>query len=185
MQCSFLPRGGGGGRVGEGRPRGRPWGSGPGGVGPWGSGVCLRRTDHGPHKPPSGVGKARGVAGVHRTPTPVGTSMPANSGACGGTWGRGRVNVCGRLRTRGRWWPHFMQTTSWNETGPGPLSPTRTRERSYWRLGIERRVSGTPDAPNPTPFISPLPWALLCQVRPPRHPPPMTPSVWGGRAAQL
>ena len=102
------------------------------------------------------LGRLGGVAGVHRTPTPAGTSMPANSGACGGTWGRGRVNVCGRLTTRGRWWPHFMQTTSWNETGPGPLSPARTRERSHSRLGTERRVSGIPDAPNPTPFISPL-----------------------------
>lgn len=126
----WRPDGGvGEGRVGEGRPRGRPWGSGPGGVGPWGSGVCLRRTDRGPHHPPSGVGKARGVAGVHRTPPPAGTSVPANSGACGGTWGRGRVNVCGRLTTRGRWWPHSMQTTSWNETGPGPLSVARSRDR--------------------------------------------------------
>lgn len=92
------------------------------------------------------------------------------------------MNVCGRLTTRGRWWPHSTQTTSWNETGSCPLFPVRLvlgrAVTEDW--GARGECLGEQMPPTPPPFS--LLWALLCQVR---RPPPMTPSVWGGRAAQL
>lgn len=133
--------------------------------------------------PPSGV-EGAGV-GLHRTPT---CGVPGARQLPGVRWhvGEGSRECLRAAGDRGQvvaalHADHFLESDLILPSVP----PARPGESTALRLGSPERVSGKPDAPNSTPFISTLLRALLCQVRGGPPSPSVTPSVWGGRAAQL
>lgn len=95
------------------------------------------------------------------------------------------MNVCELLMSRGRWWLQSTQTTSWNKTGARPLAPPACAgDSSPLGLGSgEESVWGT-SCPqlHPLHLAGPLGSFVSSAVG---GVPLLTPSVWGGQAAQL